>query len=66
MKACTANEPLACCEYCAFNPRNITARRQLWVRQGLSIKAKEKEEWFEPNVTHFCPDFRIEENGSEN
>ena len=47
MKGCSANEPLACCEYCAFNPRNISG---------------EVATWFEPVVTHFCDDFRMEAN----
>ena len=45
MKACTANEPLACCEYCALNPRNISGT---------------VSEWFEPVVTHFCDYFKLE------
>lgn len=44
MKACTANEPLACCEYCALNPRNISG---------------EISDWFEPVVTHFCDKYKL-------
>ena len=51
MKACTANEPLACCEYCAFNPRNIS---------GTVSK------YFEPEVTHFCATFHIKDEKNEN
>lgn len=51
MRGCSAGEPLACCEYCAFNPRT---------RHTV-------EEWFEPAVTHFCKHFRMEHNdGTKN
>jgi hypothetical protein len=44
MKACTAGEPLACCEYCAHNPANIKREVTLW---------------FEPEVTHYCIEFKL-------
>jgi len=51
MIGCSAGEPLACCEYCKFNPRN----------KGHI------EQWFEPEVTHFCKQFDMElKNGTAN
>ena len=48
MMVCTNNPlPLACCEWCVFNPANV---------KGIDVM-----HYIEPKVTHYCPKFKLKE-----